>query len=247
MKAANALLQQQLASNQRELLSELPTLVTENILSNIRVEGVQQLSKNDFQGLLTTFMEQYHSNREQNTGAEPVITTQISQNTDSDGYKFWVYDGKMRPVPQNWSFPRGQVKMICDLFITGIAVPNTEFRIRPLRLIHCHQLQRKDQSYFTRAQFVFDRICELAVIKKLCVDVKSFRNMSLVRWDEIFVLCFEYLSGKLFEKGFVKSKKIGSMSINTFYNNVKAYTKSSREVVPVLNNGSDCSDSDEDE
>ena len=52
-------LEEQLLNQHIEVMERLPTLVTEQVLSNVRVEGVQQLSRNDMEDLISGLVQKY--------------------------------------------------------------------------------------------------------------------------------------------------------------------------------------------
>jgi hypothetical protein len=64
--------------------------------------------------------------------------------------------------------------------------------------------------------------------------MNAFKTMAYNEWDKVFAVCFAFLCGHMKSAGFLKCKKPGSMSINTFYNNVREMEKSNmaNNVVP---------------
>ncbi len=205
-----------LNTNHTEIMEQLPKLVTENIIQNIRIDGVQQMSKNDLECMLNNFMHKYNNNQSQQASSTQELLPENTHNLiDDHGYHFWTWGGLMRPVPPNWRFPRGQIKAVCDLFISGTKSPN----IRPFRLINCSQLSKEDRAYFSKAETVFETVCETAVMWDDCHvrSRKEFRTMSLVEWDGVFNMCFSEIVRQLFVEHNIRMSKPGAMSIVTFY------------------------------
>lgn len=66
--------------------------------------------------------------------------------TTPEGYSFFIWGGRIKPVPQDWVFPRGNVKTVCDLFVFGVPA----LKIRPFRVVVGHILIRVGQTYFYR-------------------------------------------------------------------------------------------------
>lgn len=218
LQKENEQLRSILLQHQAQLINELPTLVTENILSNIRVEGVQQLSKNDLEHMLTTILDRHSATC--NAAAAPLNSEEELVASDDTKYGTWVWGGKFRPVPEGWLFPRGNVKSVCDLFITGIPEQN----IRPLRLIQCHTLLRANQSYYTKAEYVFNLIVDWIGNELLC-DSKTIYNMSLSEWDVQFKSIFTSIIN-CFQTYYKKQiRKPGELSIFTVYDMIVKYEK----------------------
>lgn len=80
---------------------------------------------------------------------------------DEDGFKRWNWGCKMcRPIPPGWRFPTSvAVKAAVDLFVTGIISQS----ITPFRKFHCNQLERKDQGYYSKAEYIYEVIKAKAV------------------------------------------------------------------------------------
>ena len=190
----NVSLKDILAKYHQEMFDSLPNLVVENIKANIEIEGIQQLSRNDFQSMLNNAFDE----RELRYASQQLETinnqsTNLASNEyfDDRGYKRWNWGGQIgRPVPESWSFPKGiKVKAATDMFITGIA---SEF-IMPFQCFDVTRLARKDQQYYTRVEYIFKKIKINAVEKGIVLNEKQFLNIPLCDWDNIFDDIFDEL------------------------------------------------------
>jgi hypothetical protein len=156
----------------------------------------------------------------------PVVTTspsitpaKISNSPPNDGYRYWTWGERFRPVPspEEWSFPRTNVKAICDMFLFGIPVKE----IRPLRKIVGMDLLRKDQQRFTRAEVVFKAICNFTVSLGHADSLQAIYQFSLTKWDQTFDKVYTpFLEEIRFKKRKV-IKKTGDLSYITLYDYIK--------------------------
>jgi hypothetical protein len=198
-----------------ELCENLPARVTQNVLANVRVEGVQSLSRNDFEEMLSRHLQQYNSNHG-NQGGTVLSASSLdpTEHMEPGGYKSWDWGGKLRrPVPPTWSFPKGTVRNIVDLFVTGIPA---KF-IRPFKLIRQKTLARKDQQYFNKASIIYHKLkCE-AVKIGLAGSEGACDNLSIHEWSSVFETCFANLiSATEIARGRPLLKS-GELSFVTFY------------------------------
>jgi hypothetical protein len=183
LESENAKLRASLEEKHEEIMAQLPAKITQNILENVNVQGVQQLSKNDF---MQMFEEQF---RRLGTFKESQSAVAITNATDTHshtGHRFWNWGGKLRPVPEEWLMPTGTVKAICDLFFSGQPLND----IRPFRFISTSDLPRKSQSMFAKAQYVFNFMKNWTISKNLVATDQEFRALSSSRWDEIFEIIY---------------------------------------------------------
>ena len=110
------------------------------------IEGVQTLSRNDMEGMMESLFERYSA---RNTPAAHVPDVEQipipASDTVAVTYATWSWGNKIdRPVPESWFFPKGSVKLVMDLFITGIYALFTSYigiRVSAIYLIYlCHVL-----------------------------------------------------------------------------------------------------------
>jgi len=217
VKEENRRLRQRLEVHHDEIMTELPKRVTENIIANIQIEGVQQLSRNDLEGIMGTLFERYALRGAAESAANTNASTVATVGAAVDEFRFWTWGGKIRPVPENWSFPKGNVKAICDLFITGLPV----LEIRPLRHVRCHDLARSDQSRFTKAEYIYRKICSLSVEMGVVSSINDYRSMTIVAWDTVFAETFPHMISMVEVANGKTLKKAGELSVFTFYDYLK--------------------------
>jgi len=219
LRAENLLLRRQAQENHNEVMEKLPTLVTEKVLENVRVEGVQQMSRNDLECMMTGMFEKYSVL--QASSSEPAVAPAASHIVRGiDGWPGYTWGGKMgRSVPQYWTFPRANVKPVCDLFMTGQM--HAESPIRPFRFIVSATLPRNEQSYFSRGEQVFVSLKKVAIEIGVVEKMTDFDSMTIIKWDSVFAAAFDYAITKI-ELAIRKPiAKAGEMSVNTFYNYLK--------------------------
>jgi hypothetical protein len=184
------------------------------------VEGVQQLSKNDFETLLQNMLQKFHTDSRSDT---MTVTHNSSSNPSehmgSDGFKSWDWGGQLRrPVPETWKFPKGYTRHIMDLFIIGIPAQN----IRPFQRIQSRTLARGDQQYFTKAASLFATFRKTAVDLGIVENIEQFDDISTVAWNEVFEGVFTALINEI---SFMKGKSLikpSELQFTTFYDHVRA-------------------------
>lgn len=175
-------------NHHKQVLDKLPGLVVDTIKENIQIDGIQQLSRSDFQTMLHDALNE-HETRYATQQLATMKNTSISVSDvnewcDDKGYRRWNWGGQMgRPVPKSWSFPKGiKVKAAVDLFVLGIAAE----KIIPFQYCTSHQFDRKDQQYFLRAHYIFNTIKKTAAEKLLVANEDNFKSISISGWDGIF-------------------------------------------------------------
>lgn len=179
-----------LKETEDKLMDEMPEKIVSTIKKNVDIQGMQQMTKDE----LTVLLE----NRDKNLLAElktignintsnsnSSITNESASNIadiTSNGYIAYHWGNKMfRAVPEDFSFPTGNCKSICDLFVTGITDHTGKLIIRPFRLIESKDFKKADKSYFDKAKYVFNQV--LRVYKELNDIDLEIGNMTLNQWD----------------------------------------------------------------
>lgn len=120
LKEENRRLLRQSQENHVEVMEKLPTLVTEKVLENVRVEGVQQMSRNDLESMMTGMFEKYSAIHVAASAPPAAVAGQPVVASNVNGWPAYSWGSKMlRSVPEGWKFPRANVKPVCDLFVTG--------------------------------------------------------------------------------------------------------------------------------
>lgn len=228
LRDENRLLRQQLVAQTDMIFGELPAKVTENIIANVNIEGVQQISRNDLERMMS-HMEANIINQlqvsqvVQQSAIDVVAEATTSEHIHPDGFKSWHWGGQLhRPIPETWSFPKGTLKRVIDLFITGIP---SEY-IRPFRRISVKSLKRKDQQYFTRAEYIFKEIKLKSLDRHMIDNEHRFETMSVANWDVVFEEVFGIMVAEInadresLGKGQALSKP-QAISFITFYDHLR--------------------------
>jgi hypothetical protein len=193
-----------------EIMVQLPVKVTQNILENINVQGVQSLSKNDF---IVMFEEQFRRWGSMRESDNTAISVTLPVTSAGSGHRFWTWGGKIRPVPEDWVMPKATVKAICDLFFTGQPL----LEVRPFRLISTSDLPRKSQSSFSKALHVYSVMKKRAVEKSLVASEEEFRSLNLPRWDAIFDEVFTEIITAVNARRSIAIRNAGEIKYCTFY------------------------------
>jgi hypothetical protein len=68
---------------------------------------------------------------------------------------------------------------------------------------------------------VFTRLCRVAVEIGAVADLAEFDKISIVKWDTVFRLAFDYLTSLIEIKLEKPLRKPGELKVNTFYNYLK--------------------------
>lgn len=220
LNAENVLMRNLLIKHHIEVMEELPAKVTANIIRNINIEGTHQMGRDEMKAMMRELlMERDAKNgngtsENNNNASSSAATTSTTKNV-ANGFTFWTWGNKLRPVPENWSMPRTTVKHGCDLFIVGI--PTME--IRPLRKIMCCTLRRNDQAYFSKAEMVFNRLVTTAIARNLTTS-EAMKSITMAEWDTIFKQTYEYELIQLGKNGIPKK---GEVHYTTFYNWIREH------------------------
>lgn len=216
LKEENMKLKELLKNQHDEVMEQLSMKVVFKITGNIRIEGMQPLTRSDLETCNRTMMQDIGS------GSFSIRNSEINSNILDDlpttnPYRSWDWGGKLgRPVPRDWIMPKCNVKAICDMFRNGIA----EEGIRPFRKFHNNSLRRPDQQFYSKAEVVFNKIKSNAILNEQFSDVvneETFNNLDHSIWDEIFTLIFTKLIEEVSKKRKRKISRVGELSYVTFY------------------------------
>lgn len=145
------------------------------------MQGVQQMTAQQLEQLLNRLIDARHADFIAAQLTPAATSTTVSSNVDEAGYKYWVWGGKFRPVPPEWSMPSGKVKTIMDLFITG----DNEASIRPFMLIKGNELKKTDQKAFYKAQCLFEKLLAIGVEHN--VYNGTAKELTIQQWDSLFM------------------------------------------------------------
>jgi len=209
-----------IVKNQKELLTKMPKKVTKNIMANVRIEGVQQVSRNELADIFDTAFDRRFPQGITSVGPVQVPNAAVAEEQDNL-FRVWSWGGMFHPVPENWDFPTGNVKSICDMFVFGIPA----LRIRPFRLISSKSLARSDQSNFSKADFVFKTLMGNVYHQGLLSDETALRDITFELWDKVFSEIFGQVINAIEVFHEKKIRKAGEISIITMYDKIRRYNK----------------------
>jgi hypothetical protein len=112
-----------------------------------------------------------------------------------------------------WVIPRGTVKTICDLFLTG----QPETGVRPFRLIKTGDLPRSSQSLFAKALYVFNYLKTKAVQMNKIRSEQELREIQMIRWDNVFKDVFSVTINDVNAARVQPVANPGEIKYSTFY------------------------------
>ena len=119
------------------------------------MEGVRYFTLTSLREMLRDELTQQEQERQERMQA--VANNAINSESLESSFEICpAYDwgGKLRRhVYFGWKFPRGKVKTVCDLFMTGTM--HEPQPVRPYRKIILSTLPRDQQCIFSQAEYVF--------------------------------------------------------------------------------------------
>jgi hypothetical protein len=217
VRKENQQLLTKLDSQHEVLMEQLPEKVCQAVLENVRVEGVRDFTLSSMRSMLR---EELAAERQvwqaHNTATDNEASASGVGSGEQDLYPAYDWGGKMRRhVPQGWTFPRGTVKTICDLFVTGTM--HGVDPVRPYRKIVLCTLPRSEQSMFSRAERVYKKVCDAAVEAGAVESSADYDTMTIAEWDLAFKAGYDQLLLQWEVKSGKRIKKAGDLAILTFY------------------------------
>lgn len=144
------------------------------------------------------------------------VVTAVTNQIDETGYRYWVWEGKIRPVPQEWSMPKGNIKSVIDLFITG----QPEDHVRPLWRIRGDMLHKKDMASFSKAYVVFKKIITIAEKQQYYNGNDLLQNLNSItvqQWDLLFNQAYEWIIKEVNSKRLNAVRNPSQLSYVTVY------------------------------
>lgn len=218
LQAEIKLLREQQEGHHAETMNQLPSLVAEKVLSQVHVEGAQQMTVDQMTALMRSLLAEHSAaNTAAVTAASVTTASALTPAVPPGTYAFFSWGGRLRPVPEEWSFPKGSVKTLCDLFVMGIPA----IKVRPFRKILGRDLRRSDQGKFYKAEYVFNHIVGTAVTLKLITSAAGMSTVTLAQWDTMFSAAFAH-ELSLFASPVTKP---GDISVITYYDKLLLHHK----------------------
>lgn len=215
----------------KEMFTELPKNVGNHITEEFIVEGVQQMSKSQLTVILNDHvrssvkaaLEEYklvHPQLDGTTHHETRDMNAVQQGIEyfmqtTTGYYLWSWDSRLdRPVPKDFTMPRGNVQTLCDLFMFGIESKH----IMPFRLVSCDRLQKPDRTYFSRGKTVFGAVVQEAITLSKLVSDEEVASLTPAQWIPIFGESYRSLLNKIkTPKMTSKAELISYLSVFNYY------------------------------
>jgi hypothetical protein len=194
LQEENRRLRETIAANHIEVMNLLPEKVTTMLKENIVMQGVQQMSVSELKGCIFKMFEDERARERQLATASAqetpsTISTTPNHYITTEGYGYWMWNGKFRPIPPNYELPRCILKSMCDYFLYG--VPSQ--KIKPFRMMTACDFKRADQQYFVKASAVFSYICRQAVQKSEVPAQADLFKLPMHQWDILYGKIFHLL------------------------------------------------------
>jgi len=163
------------------LKTDLPALLGQYLKDNFTLNGVQQLTKVGLEVLLKNCLKDMSPSFSTPSSPAPVEAAD-SAHFDDSGYPYYCWGSKLRGVPEGFKFPRGSLKMILNLFFTGMSSP----RVKPFRFLKSKDLAPGDGSYLSKATSLFKTFSSLAIKHNLVTTHHEFCQLQSDAFDSMY-------------------------------------------------------------
>lgn len=226
----SSLVNTKLNAIESSLSTIIATSVTEEITQNFQIEGVNQITRKNFESLRQELRDSLNLIRSQPPlEVTPIREENVDQlNPENNWWKTWNWnDGRiLHFVPPNWKFPtRITTKVLWDLWFFG----NFTEGVRPLRLIdrkydillnNCNMNYSRAMSVINFIQEIQDNFPDSFPSKII------FNTMTKPQSDEYFMSAWNHVV-ELLEladsKCKTKDNRIGEKSFGTVSNKINEF------------------------
>ena len=231
LKKINSQLNDTVANGTTTVMTQLPNLVTANILANINVTGAQQISRNDMESMLDGRFDRMNDrlNSLISGNAASEATSSVTANGTPNPFTSWTWNFAEHAVPFDWKLPRGTLKSISDLYFTG----QPAFRVRPLKLIETSDVPVIAKTNFSKWRMVMKNLKLLAESNNLLpagIDgtLIPFDDLTILQWDSVFVSLWDIILPLLQQSRVSQIRHPTELSYITFYEMFLDLAKSQR-------------------
>lgn len=138
-------------------VDKIPELVRDRLLEAIQINGAMPITREYVDGMFSTIREELRNLSDIST--RPQVSQALDTVVPSLASQTWTWNGRLHPVPQTFTFPRGKVKIIWDLWWTG----NQQERIGPYKSLKAYDLScAAEKTLLSKARTVINRIVSCA-------------------------------------------------------------------------------------
>jgi hypothetical protein len=201
-----------------ELLSkydELPTELTNVLLSKFTVNGAIPVTIDDMKSLISNAVAQLSTQyRESHTSIpQPVSQEAIDPNMDPR-FQLWSWGGKLHMVPQGWVFPSTNIKDTWSLWHFG----HVTDKIRPLRCLKKMDLTGAGQiTLWSKASGVVKAISEVMLEMHLVPTLEAVSKLNFIDSLSYFDRAIVQFMEQLRERSTQERGRWMELSIPTLY------------------------------
>ena len=230
----------QMTTQMEQFRNDLPNMVVSEILDRCEVTGARQLTKDDLQNMLDRLQANLLQPAIVNTAPANNTTVQLEPQSEHQRWR-WEEDDSFHPVPENWKFPKGVVKAVLDLFITG----QQDIGVRRFDLLESRNLRRCDRTPLSKATYVFNYLKKRILEENLVPSNESFDNMTITQWDNLFANIYPKVFEDINAMREKTSTHINTFKIPTLYDAIKNLEKNSNTVAGEANPEENMSENDD--
>lgn len=222
--ASTQLLKEQLLAK----CTELPTELTNTLLSKFSINGAMPVTLDDMKTLINSAVAELRTQyRDSRTDAMREAAPSADQNGDPR-FQLWLWkaDSKFHMVPEQWIFPSTNIKDTWNLWHFG----NITDKIRPLRCLKKMDLVGAAQiSLWSKTRGVVSAISQVMVEMKLVGKMEDLlklsSNESSTYFDQAIVQLMEKVrAGSTEQRG-----RWMEMSVHTLYDLIPKSRKRKRD------------------
>ena len=127
-------------------------------------------------------------------------------NIDDEGYRTFVWGGQYHRVPEDFKFPKTNIKLMWDLWWMG----KESERISPFRRLRSDDLTGYDKALFSKVKSVME-------VLRNDKEEAEIRNMSIVERDAHFETALPVLTVRAFGHNNMEVSNIGKLQVSSIY------------------------------
>ena len=236
MKSLRETLQSQFNQFTEPILNELksiPGQVKEVMMDNFQIEGVQQITRTDLQGLADAITSKFTVMLEDHMkgltiAVQPTPPASSETQCTPRKWKSWVWGERIHPVPEGYILPRPSVKSFFFLYHLG----NAQDGIAPLKQLCKHDVKSADWTQMSRSKGVMLEIEKHAKDGGLVESTKNLSDLSPTDLSLVFDGGFQKLLDHIYP---LPGERDAEKCIGTIYNRLQAARKRSMPSVDQHN------------
>jgi hypothetical protein len=153
-----------------------------------------------------------------NTQAQQTETNTNATSLNENNFSVWTWGGLMHMVPEGFRLPiGGKVKMFWDLWYYGDA----DSKIQPYKFLKgmIDLTHKPDRTLLSKISYVMKSLRKLAITKELLTLTTNITQLSKKESDEVFERIYLDANRQIYSN--IETKRIGELSLITFYNQLK--------------------------